>query len=77
MNDSFSRFKGPLIDAEFLGIFAIVGQTIEDRYGNPIRVDTDINGTTFTKAIVGPMADIKQGYNTFEWKYNPAQYTRE
>jgi len=73
MNDAFSRLKGPWIDAALVGVFSTVGQTIEDRFSNPIKVDTDINGNKFTKPVVGPLADIQQGINTFEWKFNPAQ----
>jgi hypothetical protein len=70
MNDAFSRLKEPWVDAELVGIFSTVGQTIEDRSGNPIRVDTDINGNKFSEPIAGPLADIKQGNNTFEWAYH-------
>jgi hypothetical protein len=73
MNDAFSKLKCPWVDAELVGIFPTVGQTIEDRYGNPVRVDTDINGNKFTEPVVGPLADIKQGKNTFEWTYHNAE----
>jgi len=73
MNDAFSRLKGPWVDAKLAGIFSTVGQTIEDRSGNPIRVDTDINGKKFTEHIAGPMADIQQEKNTFEWTYHNAE----
>ena len=69
MNDAFSKVKCPWVDARLVGIFSTVGQTIEDRYGNPIRVDTDINGNKLTESITGPLADIKQGENIFEWIY--------
>ena len=39
-----SSVKGPQVDAELVGVFPTVGQTIEDRYGKPIECDTDING---------------------------------
>ena len=69
MNDAFSKLKCPWVDAGLVGIFSTVGQSIEDRYGNPIRMDTDINGNKFTEPIAGPLADIKQGENIFEWTY--------
>jgi len=50
-----------------------VGQTIEDRSSNPIRVDTDINGKKFAKPIAGPLADIQQGKNAFEWEFKYVQ----
>jgi len=70
MNDAISRLKGPWVDTVLVGIFSTVGQTIEDRSGNPIRVDTDINGKKFAVPIAGPLADIQQGKNTFEWELN-------
>jgi len=69
MNDAVSRLKGPWVDADLVGVFSTVGQTIEDRFGNPIRVDTDINGKKFVKPVAGPLADIHQGKNTFEWTF--------
>ncbi len=71
MNDAFSRLKGPWVDAGLVGIFSTVGQTIEDRSGNPIMVDTDINGKKLTEPFAGPLADIKQGENIYEWTYHP------
>jgi hypothetical protein len=73
MDDAFSKLKGPWVDAGLVGIFSTVGQTIEDRYGKPIKVDTDINGNKFKEPVVGPLADIKQGDNTFEWTYHNAE----
>ena len=71
MNNAASRLKGPWVDAELVGIFSTVGQTIEDRSGNPIRVDADINGKKFAEPIAGPLADIQQGKNAFDWEFNP------
>jgi hypothetical protein len=73
MNDESSRLKAPWLDHELVGTFSTVRQTIEDRFGNPIRVDTDINGKKFAYPIAGPLADIQKGKNTFEWKLNPVQ----
>jgi len=73
MNDALSRLKGPRVDADLVGVFSTVGQTIEDRFGNPIKVDTDINGKKSAEAFAGPLADIKQGKNTFEWTYHNAE----
>jgi alpha-N-arabinofuranosidase len=73
MNDAAPSLKTPWIDPEMVGIFSTVGQTIENRYGNPIKVDTDISGKKFTIPIAGPLADIQQGKNTFEWVFSPAQ----
>jgi len=69
MNDTASRLKGPWVDDKLVGVFPTVGQTIEDRYGNPIKVDTDINDKKFAKPVAGPLADIQKGKNTFEWTF--------
>ena len=67
MNEAPFRVKGPLVDGELVGTFPTVGQTIEDRYGNPIKVDTDINGRKLTQPIAGPLTNLKQGLNTIVW----------
>ncbi|HIJ54116.1 MAG TPA: DUF1565 domain-containing protein [Planctomycetes bacterium] len=67
MNDAPFRVKGQWVDGELVGIFPTVGQTIEDRYGHPIKVDTDINGRKLTQPIAGPLTNLKQGLNTIVW----------
>ena len=67
MNDAPFRVKGPRVNAELLGVFPTVGQTIEDRYGNPIKVNADINGKNYTRPIAGPLAVLKKGPNTIVW----------
>jgi len=73
INDAPLRTYGPWINAELVGIFPTVGQTIEDRYGHPITVDTDINGNKYTRPIAGPFADLKQGSNTIVWTFRKRQ----
>lgn len=68
MNDAPFRVKGPRVNAELVGVFPTVGQTIEDRYGNSIEVNTDINGKEYALPIAGPLADLKQGLNTIVWQ---------
>ncbi len=63
-NDAPFRVKGPRVNAELVGVFPTVGQTIEDRHGKPIQVDIDINGKKYERPIAGPLADLKQGLNT-------------
>lgn len=60
--------QGPLVDAKLVGLFSTVGQTIEDRYGNPLSVDTDINGKPFRPPVPGPLADLDDGHNTITWR---------
>ena len=67
VNDAPFQVKGPRGNAELVGVFPTVGQTIEDRYGNHIEVDADINGKKYERPICGPLADLKNGLNTIAW----------
>jgi alpha-N-arabinofuranosidase len=58
----------PLVNAKLVGVLPTVGQTIEDRGGNPITVNTDINGKRFSRPIPGPLADLQRGENVIVWK---------
>jgi alpha-L-arabinofuranosidase len=62
------RVKSPWVDSKLVGVFSTVGHTIEDRHGNPIRVQTDMIGEKFTRPIPGPLANLKVGLNTIQWK---------
>ena len=73
MNDTPLEMKAPRVDKNLVGVFPTVGQTIEDCYGNPITVDTDINGKKFTCPIPGPLSDLKEGQNTITWSYKKAE----
>jgi hypothetical protein len=73
VSNTFSRLKGPWVDDKLVGIFSTVGQTIEDSFGNPIKVDTDIKGNKFIEPFAGPLADIQQQANKFEWTYHKAE----
>jgi len=73
VGDAPFRVQGPWVNAELVGVFPTVGQTIEDRYGHPITVDTDINGKKFSKPIPGPLANLKQGQNTITWTFRNAK----
>ncbi len=67
VNDAPFGVQGPLVDAKLVGVFPTVGQTIEDRFGKPIEVGTDIDGKRYTRPVVGPLADLKKGLNTITW----------
>jgi hypothetical protein len=67
MNDAPFGVQGPQVNADLVGVFATVDQTIEDRYGHPIKVDTDINGKPYSRPIAGPLADLRKGSNTTVW----------
>ncbi|UCG60057.1 MAG: right-handed parallel beta-helix repeat-containing protein [Phycisphaerales bacterium] len=73
VNDAPFRVKGPQVDAELVGVFPTVGQTIEDRHGHAIKVDRDINGDKFTRPVPGPLADLKRGEDTVSWEYSGAR----
>ena len=73
VNDAPFSVKAPQVNARLVGVFPTVGQTIEDRYGKPIDVDTDINGNRYTRLIPGPFADLKPGLNTIVWQMNSAR----
>ena len=74
VNDAPFRTKGPWVDADLVGVFPNAEQTIEDRYGNPIRVDTDLNGKKRTRPTAGPLADLNQGRNTIVWILSTPQH---
>jgi len=67
MSDACLRTSGPWVDSKLVGVFPTVGQTLEDRFGNPIRVDTDLNGAKRAEPVAGPLANPKQGLNTIRW----------
>ena len=58
---------GPWVAAKLVGVLPTVGQTIEDRNGKPIKVDTDVFGAKRTEAMPGPLAELKRGPNRIEW----------
>ena len=57
------------MNADLVGFFTPVGQSIEDRYGDPITVDKDINGNQREQPIPGPLAKLKPGLNMISWDY--------
>jgi parallel beta-helix repeat protein len=67
VNDAPFRIGGPQVNAELVGVFPTTGQTIEDRYGRPIEVNTDINGKKYSRPIAGPLADLEKGLNKVFW----------
>lgn len=67
LNDSFKRVKSPMVDKTLAGTNSITGQTIEDQNGNAITVNSDFNGKTFDKPVVGPLSDLAEGANRISW----------
>lgn len=70
VNDAASRTECPWVDSRLCGVFPTVGQTIEDRQGKPIRVDSDFGATKRASPVAGPLADLPPGRNTIEWSIN-------
>jgi hypothetical protein len=70
--DTLFSVKPPQVNAAMVGVFPTVGQTIEDRYGKPITVDTDFTGARFTAPVAGPLADLRPGKNSVGWLYRQA-----
>ncbi|MHC4367788.1 MAG: right-handed parallel beta-helix repeat-containing protein, partial [Planctomycetota bacterium] len=69
VNDGAFGLNGPWVDKELVGVFSTVGQSIEDRHGNPIKVNADFNGRRYSRPIPGPLADLKQGANEIIWTF--------
>jgi hypothetical protein len=67
IDDAAVGLTCPLVNAELVGVLPTVGQTIEDRGGNPITVDTDINSKEFPRPIPGPLGNLQQGENVIVW----------
>ncbi len=67
MNDAAAQVPCPVVDSKLVGVLPTVGQTIEDRHGDPIRVDSDLNGKKRTRPMAGPLSDLKKGRNSVVW----------
>jgi len=68
INNAPFDVKTPWVDDALVGVFPTVGQTIEDRYGNPLKVDTDFYGKKRTRPIPGPLHAAMAGPEIIEWK---------
>lgn len=58
---------GPQVNSRLVGVFPMVKQTIEDRDGRPIRVDTDFLGYPRRQPLAGPLADPKTRVTKIGW----------
>ena len=72
VGDALFGVKGPWVDGKLVGTFPRIQQTIEDRHGNPITVDTDLGGRKRTQPVAGPLADLERGRNTITWSMRRA-----
>ena len=67
MNDLPRRGSRPWVNADLVGVLPTVGQTIEDRFGKAITVDTGLHGRKRSQPTAGPLAGPKEGLNTVVW----------
>jgi hypothetical protein len=67
VNDAPWRVQGPLVDANLVGVFPTVRQTIEDRHGHPITIDADLNGQNWLRPVPGPLATLQRGNYSITW----------
>lgn len=67
VSDVVQRLRGPQVNATLVGVFPTVGQTIEDRFGNPITIDKDTNGKPRLQTFAGPLGNLKVGDNLITW----------
>jgi alpha-N-arabinofuranosidase len=67
INDAPFRVKPLLVGPDLVGIFAVIGQTLEDRDGKKITIDTDYYGVKRSKPLVGPLAEMNKGPVTITW----------
>ncbi len=67
VTDAALQAKCLEVNAALVGVFRTVGQTLEDRDGKPLQVNTDINQKEYARPIAGPLADLQNGLNTIVW----------
>ena len=70
MNKGYRGVKSPMVDKTMVGIFSTTGQTIEDKEGRAITVNSDFNGRVFEKPTVGPISNLAEGTNMVSWDIN-------
>ncbi len=58
----------PQVGGKLVGLFTTVGQTIEDRAGDPITVDRDILGQKRERTIPGPLSEVDPGRCALSWE---------
>ena len=70
VNNAPFQVRGKPVSGDLVGVFETTGQTIEDRDGNPITVDSDFYEKEFSKPIPGPLSQLKKGSsNTITWSF--------
>lgn len=67
MNQAYNQVKSPVVDKTLAGVFTTTGQTIEDKEGKAITVNTDFFGKSFANPIVGPVSNLTEGNIIITW----------
>lgn len=62
-----------MVDKDLIGVFELTNQTIEDRFGKPIKVNKDFNEKKFKKPVPGPLSQLKKGRNKLSWNYSTSE----
>ena len=67
MNKSYNQVNAPIVDQSLVGIFSTTGQSIEDKDGKAITINTDFFGKSFKTQVVGPISNLTEGNNIITW----------
>ena len=72
-DDSPRNVLCPHITHDFIGIYQLTGQGLEDHDGNPIDIDIDILGNIrdTSHPLAGPLDHLESGENAIILKVGP------
>ena len=78
-DDSPYKVNCPLISYDFIGVYALTGQGLEDHEGNPICIDKDLEGKPRHPAhpAAGPFEKLAHGINSFQITAGPQKSERQ
>ena len=68
ISKSIFDLKAPFITRDFVGLFPLTGQGMEDVDRNPVSINTDLNDISRKNKypVAGPFEDIKKGKNSYK-----------
>lgn len=74
-DDAPFEVKCPFITHDFIGVYDLTGQGIEDHHGNPITVSTDVLGNVrgMLHPTAGPFEKLEIGENLFSLTAGPSK----
>ncbi len=72
IDKSIFYLRTPFITSDFVGVFPLTGQGLEDVDRNPITINTDMNNIPRKNKypVAGPFEDIKKGRNSYKITVN-------